>query len=146
MDLIKEVQNKIAEKELYEQCGIDINEVYGISPADPLGNETRHERTAGERQWRAQAGARGPGSQEWRAPVQTDKAAAAPLSQQRGGQTSPQMGDTVILPQGGMGKVVKNFMGKITVEGPGGPVVVTAEQLAGPGKGPGGEMTWAIKR
>lgn len=146
MDLIKEVHGKIAEKELYEQYGIDINEVYGVSPADPLGGETRHERTAGERQWRSQAGAQGPGSREWRAPVQTDKSVPAPPSQQRGGQTSPQMGDTVILPQGGMGKVVKNFMGKITVEGPQGQVVVDAAQIVGPGKGPGGEITWAIKK
>lgn len=142
MDLIKEIHGKITEKELYEQYGIDINEVYGgVAPADPMGGETRQGRRAGEMQWRAQHGA-----QDWRSPVDTDRSVPAPASQSRGGQTAPQMGDTVLFPQGGMGKVVKNFMGKITVEGPQGQVVVDAAQFVGPGKGPGGERTWAVKK
>lgn len=135
MDLIKEVHSKIAEKELYEKYGIDINEVYGVAPADPMGGETRAQRQSGEQEWRQQV-------KTGRVQAPPEKFAGGP----RGAQTAPEVGDTVIFPEGGMGRVAKNFMGKITVKGPQGNIVVNANELVGPGKGPGGEMTWAIRK
>lgn len=141
MELIKEIHDKISLKKLYEDHGIDINEVVGVSPQ--MGGGRPGAEKAGEQDWRAEMLAKKQG----RAFHPRPETPPAP-QRERGAGTSPEVGDMVILPGGQKGKVRKNFMNKVTVTDESGAElgVFDAGQMVGPGKSPEGGVTWAVKR